>query len=778
MHRIYPSDCNFNKMLKKIVLISSFVFTLAAVFAQKNAIIRGNVYDKNGGQPVPFANVILKGVSQGATTDLNGFFQISNVKAGEYTLFVSYIGYDSSEQKVTLAAGNIAYQSFFLTESSKNLETVEISARREERRATTLVSKITVTQKEIKSLPSTGGEPDIAQYLTVIPGVLTTGDQGGQIYIRGGSPVQNKILLDGMTIYNPFHSIGFFSIFETETIRSVDVLTGGFNAEYGGRVSAVVDLKTREGNKTRLAGLVSGSPFQAKALIEGPILKLKDGGTSVSMILTGKKSLLPETSKSLYKYASKDSLGLPFGYQDIYGKVSLVAAGGSRVNVFGFNFTDAVNYKGIADLKSGTQGYGANFTLVPAGLGMIVGASVTYSNYDISFDEGDGKPRIGKTGNFSGVLDFTIFGDKSELKYGAEINTISTYAKIYNPLQPSPYIQDENTNEFAGFIRYRRTGKRTVIEPSLRIHSYASLGETVIEPRFSAKFNASDRFRFKFSGGLFSQNLIATVSDKDIVNLFVGFLTGPDEQFRKPGSAEPVTSKLQKAIHAIGGFEFDVSKKLELNIEAYYKNYTQLVDINRTKGGDITSKSNGDDYVAETGAAYGLDLSAKYNTKNFSLWATFSRAFVDRYDGFQTYPTNFDRRNNMNLVGTWSWGRKKEWEFAARWNYGSGFPFTQTKGFYSKLDYKQGQNTDITKSNAEIGVLYSSTRNGGRLPDYHRLDVSLKRTFTFTKNVGLDVVASATNVYDRQNIFYFNRVTYSRVDQLPILPSLAATFKF
>jgi hypothetical protein len=760
-------------MLKKLLLLCGFTLTLAAVFAQKGAIIRGNIYDKNGGQPVPFANIILKGSIQGATTDGNGFYQISNVKAGEYTLFVSFIGYDSLEQKVSVSQGEIAYKSFYLTEAAKNLETVEISARREERRATTLVSKITVTQKEIKSLPSTGGEPDIAQYLTVIPGVLTTGDQGGQIYIRGGSPVQNKILLDGMTIYNPFHSIGFFSIFETETIRSVDVLTGGFNAEYGGRVSAVVDLKTREGNKTRLAGLVSGSPFQAKALLEGPILKLKDGGTSVSMMLTGKKSLLPETSKSFYKYASKDSSGLPFGYQDVYGKLSLVAGGGSRVNLFGFNFTDDVRYQGIADLKSSTQGYGANFTLVPAGLGMIVGGSVTYSNYDISFDEGDKKPRLAKTGNFSGILDFTVFGDNSELKYGAEINTISTFVQFYNPFLPSPFKQDQNTTEFAGFVRYRRTGKRTIIEPSIRIHSYATLGETVIEPRFSAKFNASDRFRFKFSGGLFSQNLIATVSEKDVVNLFVGFLSGPEERFLRPGTKEEATSKLQKAIHAIGGFEFDVSKKLELNVEAYYKNYTQLVDINRTK-----IKTTDNDYAAETGAAYGLDLSAKYNAKNFSLWATFSRAFVNRYDGLQTYPTNFDRRNNMNLVGTWNWGRKKEWEFAARWNYGSGFPFTQTKGFYSKYGYDQGVGTDVPRGNADIGVIYSATRNGGRLPDYHRLDMSFKRTFTFSKNVGLDVVASATNAYDRDNIFYFNRITYARVNQLPILPSLAATFKF
>ena len=613
-------------MFKKYLILSLFSCLTMAMFAQKNAIIRGNIYDKNGGQPIPFANVLLKGSILGGTTDGNGFFQISNVPAGNYTLFVSFIGYDSVEMTVNVAASEISYKSFYLSESTQNLETVEISARREERRTTAAVSKITVTQKDIKALPSTGGEPDIAQYLTVIPGVLTTGDQGGQIYIRGGSPSQNKILLDGMTIYSPFHSIGFFSVFETETIRSVDVLTGGFNAEYGGRISAVVDLKTREGNKTRLAGLVSGSPFQAKALIEGPILKLKDGGTSVSFILTGKQSLLPQTSKTLYGYAGRDSVGLPFDYQDYYGKISLITQGGSRINVFGFNFNDGVKYVGIADLNAKTTGYGANFTLVPAGLGMIVGGYGTYSNYDISLKENTPDPRSSKVGSFSAGLDFTVFGNKSELKYGVEISGFSTDVSFYNPLLNASYKQNENTTELAGFVRYRRTLKRLVIEPSIRIQNYAALGETVVEPRFAAKFNASDRFRFKFSGGLFSQNLISTVSEKDIVNLFVGFLSGPEEKFFQPGTKTDVTSKLQKAQHVIGGFEFDVSKKLELNVEGYYKKFSQLVDINRTK-----AKVDEPNYTAETGAAYGVDISANYKSQNMSLWATFSHAFVNRF---------------------------------------------------------------------------------------------------------------------------------------------------
>ena len=551
--------------MKKILTLILCLSLTVTLFSQKNnALVRGNVYDSNGGQPIPFANVILRGTTQGGTTDVNGFYQIPNVKAGNYTLFVSFVGYDSVETKISVKEGEIFYKSFNLTESSTSLDVVEISGRKEAAKTTTQVSKLTITQKEIKSLPSTGGEPDIAQYLTVVPGVLTTGDQGGQIYIRGGAPVQNKILLDGMTIYNPFHSIGFFSVFETEAIRSVDVLTGGFNAEYGGRISAIVDIKTREGNKTRFSGLVSGSPFQAKALIEGPLVKLKkEGGPSISFLLTGKQSLLPQTSKTLYDYARKDSTGLPFDYTDYYGKVSFVASGGSRLNVFGFNFNDAVNYPNIADLKWKTTGYGANFQLIPAGLKMLIGGSLTASNYNISLQEADPTPRTSGINSFAGGLDFTVFGRQSELKYGAEISGFTTNLGFRNPLG-FDFKQNENTTELAGYIRYRRTFNKLVIEPSLHIHNYNALGETTFEPRFAAKLNASDKFRFKFSGGLFSQNLISTVSEKDIVNLFVGYLSGPEEKLLNPDRTANVSSKLQKAMHIIGGFEIDLSKRWEI----------------------------------------------------------------------------------------------------------------------------------------------------------------------------------------------------------------------
>jgi len=763
----------------KIKILFLFLALLTAhsskLIAQSSqSIIRGTILNKNDGQPLAYATVYVDELKSGTTTDINGFFQISNVAAGDYNLKISLVGFVNVEAKITVAASSIFNKSFFLTEDDKTLQTVEISGKKELRRLTPLVSQVTISPQQIKNLPSVGGEPDIAQYITTLPGVVSSGDQGGQIYIRGGSPVENKILLDGMPIYNPFHSIGFFSVFETEAVRSVDVFTGGFNAQYGGRISSVIDVKMREGNKSNYSGLASVSPFQAKAVLEGPLLKLReDGNTAISFLVTAKHSLLPQTSQNLYKYALKDSAtSLPFGYDDFYGKVSLVAKGGSKLNIFGFNFSDGVNYPNVATLSWKNNGFGSNFTLVPATLNMIIDGAITYSNYNLSLKEAAPDPRTNALSNFTAKLDFTVFGNNGELKYGAEYNAIGTDLAFKNPLGFS-FLQSNNTNELSGYVKYLYHKGRLVIEPGLRVQSYTALGETTFEPRIAFKLNASDNFRLKFSGGLYSQNLISTVNSNDIVNLFVGYLTGPEESFNKPGTNQAVDTRLQKSSQIVGGFEADLNPNLSLNVEGYYKNYNQLIDINSSK-----SKNTEANYIAETGEAYGTEFSLTYKYARWDINTNYTLSYVNRFDGTQTYPTNFDRRNSINVVLNYAAGAHNEWNFSARFNYGSGFPFTLTQGFYTNYTLSNGVNTDVLRGNPSQGIIYSSTKNEGRLPDFHRLDVSVRRNFKFSKSSGLDIVASVTNAYNRNNIFYFDRVSYKRVDQLPILPALSATFRF
>jgi hypothetical protein len=751
-----------------VLLLFSFHFISA-----QNGTIRGNIFDKTSGDPIIYCNLFIEGTTLGTTSDINGFYVLAGVPVGDVTIIATYIGYDTIRVKVKVRPNSVEAQSIYMSESSIQLSEINISAAREQARTSVNISQISVSPKQIKALPAAGGEADIAQYLQVIPGIISTGDQGGQIYIRGGAPVQNKILLDGLNIYNPFHSIGFYSVFETEIIRNVDVYTGGFGAEQGGRISAIVDIKTREGNKTRQSGFVSGGPFMVKALLEGPIKKFREGGTSVSYVFTGKKSLVEHTTKNLYAYAAgNDSIGLPFAFQDFYGKVSVNAANGSRINAFGFNFSDNYNNPFVADIGWKNTGGGINFSLIPTGSDMIVSGLIGFSTYTVSIDERDNKPRRSDIDELSANIDFAFFNYKNEIKYGLELKSIRTDFEFINPFNIR-LAQEQNTTELGVYVKYKQILGNLILEPSFRTQYYSSLGALTLEPRLGIKLNVSDELRFKGAFGRYTQNILSTSNERDVVNLFSGFLSGPESEVAGFDGL-PVKNKLQTALHAIAGFEYDINRNIQINVEGYYKKFPQLVVVNRNKL-EVTDAN----YTIEEGDAYGVDFSLKYEHKGVYVWATYSHGYVKRNDGEQIYPTVFDRRHNVNFLTSYDLDKKGGWQFSARWNMGSGFPFTKTQGFYNYQDFLGGVNSPFLTSNPqELGILYSQTRNGGRLPYYHRLDFSVIKKIKFTKYSGIEINASVTNVYDRPNIFYFDRVKYSRVNQLPILPSVSAKLYF
>jgi hypothetical protein len=749
-----------------------FLFTSILAYSQTGTI-RGNIYDADSGEPIIYCNIILDGTSYGGTTDLNGFFAITGVPEGDYVMLASYIGYDQGRMEVKVKSGGVVYKNINLIAGGVNLGGVDISASREQARTEIRVSQISVSPRQIKALPSAGGEPDIAQYLQVIPGVISTGDQGGQLYIRGGAPVQNKILLDGLNIYNPFHSLGFFSVFETELIRNVDVYTGGFNAEYGGRTSAVVDISTREGSKNRFGGQASLSPFAAKVLFEGPISKFKEGGGSTSFVVTGKKALIDETSKTLYKYAAEnDTVGLPFGFQDLYGKFSIVSNNGSRFNLFGFNFKDDYLNPSIADISWENSGVGANFNLIPQSSNILVNGVFGYTNYNIGIVEGLEPERSSAIKELTAKVDFTFFGDNSEINYGVEVQSISTDFDFTNPYKVR-LNQNQNTTEIGTYAKFRKVFNGVVVEPGVRLQYYASPSKFSLEPRLGLKYNINDSWRFKFAGGFYTQNILSTNNDRDIVNLFTGFLTGPEETVTD-FNGDPLDVKLMKSRHAIAGFEYDVNSHLTINIEGYYKDFPQIVVVNRNK----LSLSDAN-YTVEEGNAYGVDFNFKYDFRKVYLWGTYSYGFVNRNDGIQEFPTVFDRRHNVNMLASYDIDDEGDFVFSIRWNMGSGFPFTKTQAFYNNVPFIGGIDTPYSTANPdEIGIIYSEERNGGRLPYYHRLDVSLQKTLRFSKDTSLEITAAVTNAYDRENIFYFDRIRYNRVNQLPVIPSMSVKFNF
>jgi hypothetical protein len=750
--------------MKKLLFLLAAIIT-TNTFSQTGNI-RGFVYEKESGEPVIFCNVFLKGTTVGAATDINGMYNISKVNTGAYKLVVTYIGYDTTEINISVEKGRILTKNIEIKRSSVKLNEVRISAERQAMKTEVKAAAIKISKQDLEMIPTIGGEPDLAQYMQVIPGVVFTGDQGGQLYIRGGSPIQNKVLLDGMIIYSPFHSIGLFSVFDTEIIRNTDVYTGGFSAEYGGRVSSIMDIKTIDGNKKEIGGKFSANTFGSKLFIEGPLSKSEKS----SFVFSGKTSYLDKSSDLLYKdpILSFDEKGLPYSYTDLYAKISSKGKNGSKISVFGFNFTDNVNYENISELNWESKGLGSEFILIPGGSPVLIEGNFAWSSYNISLNEEGSPLRSSGIQGFNIGFDFTYFQPKSKIKYGLDVHGFSTNFLTYNSVN-SKIEQNENTSEFSGYVNYQFNTTRWIIEPGFRIQKY-TLGMSN-EPRFGIKYIATEKIRLKLSSGFYSQNILSTTSDRDIVNLFTGIISSPEE-IPKQEDGTPYKNQLQKARHIIAGLEYDISKKIDIQLEGYIKDFTQLTNFNR----DMTS-NNDDEFIIESGIAKGIDLLVKYKNQRLYIWTVYSIGIIERSDGKNIYSPHFDRRHNINFVTSYKFGRNVDWKADVRWNLGSGFPFTQTQGFYENLTFTDGINSNYTTTNGELGIEYAEL-NEGRLPYYHRLDASISKKIKLSSKINMNITASVTNLYNRENIFYFNRVKYERVNQLPIMPSIGASIIF
>ena len=738
--------------------------------------IRGFVYNSQNGDRIPDAQILV--VEEGALTqsEADGFYAVPKLKPRSYFLVVFKPGFDTLVVQFNINPNANTKKDLYLTPIVA-IKEVSISAKAQRKDAQ--VSVQSFDAKILAKLPSVGAEPDLIQYLQVLPGVVFSGDQGGQLYIRGGSPVMNKVMLDGMTIYNPFHSIGLFSVFDPDLMQSTDVYTAGFGAEYGGRISAVVDVKTRDGDRNRWRSKLGLNTFTSKVILEGPIKKFKPGESNSSVAFSFRNSFLKQSSRLLYNYANPDRL--PYNFADFFLKFSANSANGGYSRLYGFYFSDMVDFPNTTSYGWKSYGVGGKFLVVPEQAKTRVDGYFLYSNYNIQQLESDNKPRSSDIGGFNLGMNFNYNFRKDALKWGLEINGFQTNFEIFNS-NNRRISQLESTTELNAYVNYRFVRKKFIADFGYRAQYYASLANGSMEPRIQMRYMPFKGWGLKMAVGRYSQNLLSAISDRDVVNLFYGFLSGPDN-LPETFNGQPVTHKLQKAEHAVIGTDFRLSKNMTLNIESFVKIFNQITNINRDKlfENDQFNQDKPErirqDFVIETGDAYGGDISLKYQDKHWYIWSVYSLTYVNRFDGYQTYQPIFDRRHNANFVLSYTFNKKNPTDLSIRWNLGSGFPFTQTQGYYEKYDFKDGIATDYTSQNGSLGILYGNI-NQGRLPYYHRLDISASKVWNLPKDREFKTIISIVNVYDRANIFYYDRVRNSRVNQLPFMPSIGCTYAF
>lgn len=746
--------------------------------------IKGFVYDNESGEPMAYTLVQLAGTSYGVMTEKNGAYMLTKIPTGDYELLITFLGYDTIRESIKIA-NNIITKNVHLNPSKVSLDAVQITEEGQRVMTETRTSVITVTPKDIKQMPSIGGTPDFAQYLQVLPGIVSTGDQGGQLYVRGGTPIQNMLLLDGMLIYNPFHSIGLFSVFDSEIIASADVYTGGFGGEFGGRISSVMDIRTKDGNKKHISGKVDVNTFGAKLLLEGPFIKKSEKrAASLGYILSIKGSYLEQSSKLFYPYIKG---GLPYNYLDFYGKISFEAKNGSKINLFGFHFDDKVNYSDIATYKWTNWGTGANFLIIPGSSPMMIEGTVAYSNYYTALDDQAYKPHImtqmtnqkdtnsrqSSLSGFNANLKFTYYVGRSQFSFGAEFIGYTAKYIFYRDTNVNSRVQTvDYTTDVGLFIKYKyNLLDKLVLEPSFRLQYYASLGVSSPEPRLAIKYNITKKIRLKLAGGLYSQNLVGATSDRDVVNLFTGFLSSPSDLPDYALNGKEVRSSMQKSQHIILGLELDVIPFTTINIEGYFKNFSILTSLNRYK-----MFNDERDYMFESGKAYGGDITFDFKYKGLNIKAIYSLGWVKRYDGIIHYAPHFDRRHNINFLCSYGFGKRRSWQIDLRWNFGSGFPFTQTQAYYPQMNITSFDINYVTANESVSFIL--ADYNKGKLPNYHRLDISAKKSFYIKKRHVIDVSVGVTNLYNYKNVFYKDRISNETIYQLPILYSLGLSWHF
>jgi hypothetical protein len=382
-------------------------------------------------------------------------------------------------------------------------------------------------------------------------------------------------------------------------------------------------------------------------------------------------------------------------------------------------------------------------------------------------------------------LDMTIKGihilERFELTWAAEFSSIHTQF-AYTRYDGMHVTDDLYTSDAIVLFQSKFLWPRWILEPGLHLRIYSSIFSLFPEPRVKARFNISKNLSLNLAGGLYSQNLSATSSEQDVVSVFQAFNTGV-ESVQNYFRGQRIYKPVQQAWHAVAGLSWFDQRNLKLSVETYVKDFFRLINYNQHQiytylGYDPDYPEYlSATYIYETGWAYGIDFLMDYSVSDYSVWAAYSFAYVTRQDEFTRYVPHFDRRHNLNLLASYRFGKSRDWIVKARWQIGSGFPFTQTTGYYEEFKNQDGTFWIDPYGEGNLAILYGPM-NEGRLPAYHRLDLSLNRAWKLPSGLQIELGASVMNVYNRQNVFYFDRITQTRVNQLPVMPSVGVVFRF
>ncbi|GIV03619.1 MAG: TonB-dependent receptor [Fimbriimonadales bacterium] len=742
--------------------LAFFLALTAADGWAQTATLRGFVTSAGDQEALPGVNVVLEdgaGGRYGTATNTDGFYTIARVPAGTYRLRATFVGFVPYEADVTLIAGQILTLNFSLAEDQAQLDEVVIESERETAGGAALSAGLqTVRPRDIALVPAPDISADLVNYLTVMPGVISQGDRGGQLFIRGGEPTQNMVLLDGMLVYQPFHVVGFFSAFPSEIINTAEVYAGGYGGRYGGRLSSVIDIGSRNGNKNRFSGAVSVAPFVSTARIEGPIVP----GT-VSVLASVRQDVIEQGAAQIVDDP------LPFRFADRFAKVHANLGESSQFSVTALHTEDRGRL-GVDPLAEDPEALpedevfwenlavGGRLIFLPASLPIFATVQVSTSRLDNGFGieaDPERETRVQQTG---GSADITYYAGSFDLNWGLFVNTTSLKANLGGQFQ-NVVIRDEFVTEAGAYLEPEiRLGGGLRLQPGLRLHAFPSKDHTFIEPRFRMRWEQGIH-RFSAAAGLYHQEVVGLNDRRDAGDIFTAWTASP-------------FGKVPEALHLIAGWRVQPTPWLDLSVEGFYKKLSNIFIPEWTAFPRFTTNLQQAD-----GRVRGLDLRLELKAGFFYSLLSYGLSEVT-YDAEipavallygeeeTSYAPPHDRRHQVNaLVAVSQFG----FDLNVRWQFGSGLPFNKSMGFdrFILLDSLR----NLLEVPGDERVLYERPYTG-RLPAYHRLDVSLERAFELGGSARLTLQGGLINAYDRPNLFYLDLFTLRRVDQLPLIPTL------
>jgi hypothetical protein len=813
----YPSTCAFVSFLRPLFLFS--FFAVGAFFpllhGQTTHTISGSITDRSSGEALVGATVQDLRSRKGTVSNTYGFYSLTLPTTDTVVISVSYVGYKPLIYKTLLQKNTSLNLSL---EASAVLQEVEIVAERYEKiEERAQMSRIDIPIEQIKKVPALLGEKDVLRALQLLPGVSGGGEGQSGLYVRGGGPDQNLILLDGVPVYNASHLFGFFSVFNTDAIKDVSLVKGGFPARYGGRLSSVIDITMKEGNENSYHGEGSIGIIASKLTLEGPIKK----GRS-SFIVSGRRTYIDLLARPLIKagFRAEGEDGVAgYFFDDVNAKVNYRISDKDRVYLsyyggkdrFYLNFTENSENQGRTSYTSrfenglgwGNQTAALRWNHV-FGPKLFANTTLTYSRYRFNTNFAFGAVNYNRTGAETGKDDFRLRYLSGINDWAARIDfdylpNPDHYVRfggsaIYHTFVPGKFTSriysasvgadtlDVNTN----FIEKNIYGTELAlyaeddwkITNQLRINAglhgsgFVLKDETYfsLQPRFNA--------RYLFAGGWSAKAAFSTM--QQFIHLLTNESIGLPTDLWLPSTR---TVRPQRSWQVAAGAAKTIKKDYEASIEIFYKEMQNVIAFN--EGASAFQFQGWENRVSQgKGTAYGAEFFVQKKRGRFSGWVGYTLSWAwrqfDNINFGQKYPYKFDRRHDFEVTGSYQFNKRVA--LAATWVYATGNAATlPTSRYLGPSPYDTPFNPGYLFYEFE----HTPFRNNFRMPAYHRLDVGVdftkkKKRYERTWSFG------AYNLYNRANPFFLFRSTEERTNKpvlkkaalFPVIPYVNWSFKF